>query len=66
MLGLVRWSIEDQHRLIEQESSRGIEINVRKNHYHLEQLDGLEKILLEKGAIDRGWDWDAENKLHEN
>jgi len=60
MLGYVRSEIEHQRGLIEQDERLGIETHVRRNHYNLEQMEDLEKLLVEKGAIDGGWDWDTE------
>jgi len=58
MLGLVRWCIEEAHELIDCNSeSEGL---LRKHNYTLEQLEGVEKILIQKGAIDGGWDYVAE------
>lgn len=62
MLGLVRWCIEEAQELIAH-TSPSLEGKIRKYHYNLEQLEEVEKILLGKGAIDGGWDTEAEKRM---
>jgi len=60
MLGSVRWCISEAVDLVENFTMLGNKRMIRKNKYNLEQLVDLEKMLIERGAIEGVWDDEAE------